>query len=235
VAAVLGAAALLVVLVTWAASIGPDQVVSGGRVEREVRPDPIATATQTVDPGDPDDEARDRERGDTPGWVGVVALVLEVLTLAVALFLVGRLAHRLRQAWRSRTRRRRKKRVEEVEFDVLDSAVRISEAIEEDAAEQRALLVEELEPRNAIVAAWHRFEVQAARAGVVRRPWQTTGEFVLGVLDLVDADRGAVSRLADLYREARFSDHPITDDHRRDALEALDTVHRSLRIGVGAS
>ena len=38
VVAVLGAAGLLLVLVTWAASIGPDRVVSGGHVE-QVRPD----------------------------------------------------------------------------------------------------------------------------------------------------------------------------------------------------
>jgi len=100
--------------------------------------------------------------------------------------------------------------------------------IEEDAVEQRAELAAEGEPRNAIVACWHRFEQQAVRGGVVRRPWQTTAEFVLGVLDLVSADRGAVTRLADLYREARFSDHPMTDEHRRAALEALDAIHLSL-------
>ena len=65
------------------------------------------------------------------------------------------------------------------------------------------------------------------RAGVERRPWQTTAEFVLGVLDLVGADRGAVARLADLYREARFSDHPMTDEHRREALDALDADPRA--------
>ena len=50
------------------------------------------------------------------------------------------------------------------------------------------------------------------------------------MLDLVGADPGAVTELADLYREARFSDHPMTDDHRQAALEALDTIHRSLGL-----
>ncbi len=80
---------------------------------------------------------------------------------------------------------------------------------------------------------WHRFEVQAVRAGVGQRPWQTTGEFVLDVLEEVGADRGSVARLADLYREARFSDHPMTEAHRAAALEALDGIHGSLRPGVG--
>jgi len=39
-----------------------------------------------------------------------------------------------------------------------------------------------------------------------------------------------VSRLADLYREARFSDHSMTDAHRRQALEALDAIHQSVRL-----
>ena len=49
------------------------------------------------------------------------------------------------------------------------------------------------------------------------------------MLDLVGADHGAVGQLADLYREARFSDHPMTEDHRQEALAALDTIHGSLR------
>ena len=147
----------------------------------------------------------------------------------MVLFLVGRMLGKLRQLWAARTRRRHQP-IEDVEFEVLGSAARVGNLIEKDAAEQRAALVEEGEPRNAIVACWHRFEQQAVRAGVVRRPWQTTGEFVLEALDLVGADRGAVAALADLYREARFSDHPMTEQHRRTALAALDTIHGSLRM-----
>ena len=116
---------------------------------------------------------------------------------------------------------------EEVDFEVLGSPARVEAAMKEDAAAQRTALAEDGDPRNAIVACWHRFEEQAVRAGAVRREWQTTGEFVLEALEHVGADRGAVARLADLYREARFSDHPLTEDHRRAALEALDAVHRS--------
>jgi hypothetical protein len=227
VVAVLGAAGLLLVLVTWSASIGPDRVVSGGHVER-IRPDEPSLATATDDPEkDPVEEARKQERGEPPAWVAAVAFVLELLTVCVVAFLALRLLRKLHGLWKGRTRRRRSP-PEAVEFEVLGTAAHVTEVIEEDAAEQRAELAEEGEPRNAIVACWHRFEQQAVRGGVERRPWQTTAEFVLGVLDLVAADRGAVARLADLYREARFSDHPMTDEHRRAALEALDTIHHSL-------
>ena len=148
----------------------------------------------------------------------------------MVLFLVGRLLRKLRQhVAAALARRRRRRRPEDVEFEVLDSAAQVTEVMSEDAEEQRTLLAIEGEPRNAIVECWHRFEQQAVRAGVERRPWQTTAEFVLGVLDLVGADRGAVAGLADLYREARFSDHPMTDEHRRQALDALDVIHASLR------
>jgi uncharacterized protein DUF4129 len=228
VVAVLGAAGLLLVLVTWAASIGPDRVVSGGHVER-IRPDePTDTSSAVGDEKDPVQEALEEKRGEPPGWVGAVAFALEILTVGVLLFLVGRLLRKLRQLWLARTRRRRR-RPEDVEFEVLGSQVRVTEVMAEDAEEQRALLAVGGEPRNAIVECWHRFEEQAVRAGVQRKPWQTTAEFVLGVLDLVDAERGAVAGLADLYREARFSDHPMTDEHRQRALDALDSIHRSLR------
>jgi hypothetical protein len=228
VVAVLGAAGLLLVLVTWAASIGPDRVVSGGHIER-IRPDEPSFSTETANPKDPIQEAREQKRGDPPGWLAAIAFAVEILTVGVLLFLVGRLLRKLRQAWRGRSRRRRPRRPEDVEFEVLGSAAQVTEVMSEDAEEQRTLLAIGGEPRNAIVECWDRFEQQAVRAGVERRPWQTTAEFVLEVLDLVGADRGAVAGLADLYREARFSDHPMTDEPRRRALGALDVIHDSLR------
>jgi hypothetical protein len=52
------------------------------------------------------------------------------------------------------------------------------------------------------------------------------------VLDLVDAHEPAVSRLGALYREARFSEHDLTEADRQAAVEALDAIHRT--IGVRA-
>ena len=231
VVAVLGAAGLLLVLVTWAASIGPDRVVSGGHVER-IRPDEPSFSNNTAKPKDPLAEAREQKRGEPPGWLAGIAFAVEILTVGVLLFLMGRLLRKLRELWRARTPRGRRGRAEDVQFEVLGSAAQVTEVMSEDADEQRTLLAIGGEPRNAIVECWDRFEQQAVRAGVERRPWQTTAEFVLEVLDLVGADRGAVAGLADLYREARFSDHPMTDEHRRRALGALDVIHDSLRQRV---
>jgi Domain of unknown function (DUF4129) len=88
-------------------------------------------------------------------------------------------------------------------------------------------------PRNAIVACWDRFEEQAERAGLARRPWETSSEFTIRLLDLVSADGGSVARLERLYHEARFSEHPIGEEQRAEAVEALEAVHRSLPVRVG--
>ena len=101
-----------------------------------------------------------------------------------------------------------------MEFTTLDEPARLVEAITGDAAEQDGLL-RDGDPRNAIVAAWLRFEAQGDSVGLGRRSWETSSEYAIRILDLVSADSGAVNRLAGLYREARFSDHPITEVHRQ--------------------
>jgi hypothetical protein len=65
---------------------------------------------------------------------------------------------------------------------------------------------------------------------VPRRASETSSEYVLRILDLADADTAPVTRLAELYREARFSDHGITEDHRIEALTALAAIQRSLGV-----
>ena len=102
---VLGAAALLLVLVTWAASIGPGQVISAGDVERVQEPESTVPA-QPVSPSgqvEGGDEQGTNHPDSTAGS-GVVALVLEGLALALLLYVGVRLSRRLRQAWRQPTR-----------------------------------------------------------------------------------------------------------------------------------
>jgi hypothetical protein len=82
------------------------------------------------------------------------------------------------------------------------------------------------------VACWDRFEEHAERAHVARRPWETSSEFTLRLLDRVSADPVAVARLEGLYREARFSGHEIDEPRRQAAVEALDAIHASLGVGA---
>ena len=82
-------------------------------------------------------------------------------------------------------------------------------------------------PRNAIVAAWVQLEEYAAGHGLPRDPADTPAEFVSRALAVYDLDEAAIERLADLYREARFSTHPMAERHRDEARACLEQLTRS--------
>jgi len=250
-AVTVAATSVFMVLVAWATLIGPDQVFTGPGP----RPAPLSTRTESCIPlpvetnADgtttvvfPDDlTERDYcdpppasvadyrkliEKHPPPAWIRVlVTLVLGGLLLffaAGALWIVVAAARALlsRRGAEVRTA---------VGFSALDEPSRVADQMSRDADAQESVL-REGDPRNAIVAAWHRFEVQGERAGVARQPSETSSEYALRILDLASADSGAVNHLARLYREARFSTHPITEEHRSAALAALDGIRRSLVV-----
>jgi hypothetical protein len=230
VAAVVTAALLVVVLGAWAASIGPSEVLTGAG------PSPVGTPTVEDTPRNDGQlqTGEEREKHDTPGWVRTAALLVDVVAAVLVGYLLLRYVGQPLVSWglarRRRSRRGRRATPDEPEFAVLQPAQAVAHEMQRDADQQRRELLEAGSPRNAVVACWHRFEVQAAVAGVARHPWETSSEYTMRVFDLVDAHQPAVSRLATLYREARFSEHELTEDHRREALEALDTIHRTVGI-----
>jgi hypothetical protein len=243
------ATSLFMVLVAWATLLGPDEVFTGpGRVTAPTTTDrciplPVTTAADgSIDVEIPDDfgkrpycepppEFGGEGSGDItekapPQWVGVLTGLILMAAAAVGLaVLVWLGAMFLREI---RLRRSQDERAE-IGFTVLDEQARVAQQVAADADEQETLL-REGDPRNAIVAAWHRFEVQGERAGVARRASETSSEYGLRILDLAEADNGSVNRLAELYREARFSDHPVTEEHRERALAALADIRRSLGV-----
>jgi hypothetical protein len=83
-------------------------------------------------------------------------------------------------------------------------------------------------PRNAIVAAWVALEGAAGAAGLPRHPAETSTEYVTRVLRVWDVDPRSLAELAALFREARFSTHPLTEAHRQRAITALATIRSDL-------
>jgi hypothetical protein len=231
VAAVVAAAALVVVLVAWASTSGPNGVLNGDGFHPAGPPsdEPTVTASDEAGraAGGPQEVAHHE-------WVRDVAVLLQVLITLLALYLVLRYLALPFLLWlRARISARRRYRDEELraeEFTVLAPPEAVAREMVADAAAQRELLVGTAAPGNAVVACWQRFETQAAAAGVGRHPWETSSEYTMRVLDLVDADQPAVSRLGALYREARFSEHDLTERHRAEALAALDEIHRTIGI-----
>jgi hypothetical protein len=178
----------------------------------------------TIEPGPPvDNEAVEYDPIQTPRVVEVIlrALIYGGVAVAVVLLLLNVWRHRPQPQWRRLRRRRRRS----VQFEVLDD---VAAVINADADAQRAAL-QRGSPRNAIVECWLRLEAAVVAAGVPRDPADTSTELTVRVLATHHVDPVAIARLAALYREARFSDHPMGEDARRAAIDALDDVHEGLR------
>lgn len=235
VVSVVAGALLVVVLAAWASSIGPSEVLRGDGPSSAATPTATATASESASP---DREAVEpSEPRGTPPWIRAFALLVNLAVVAGLVLVATRFGVvPLVRSTRRRREARRRRVPERLEFEVLEPSEAVAHAMLADAEDQRRLLAEDGSPRNAVVACWDRFETQAAAAGLARAPWETSAEYTMRVLDLVDADQPAVTRLGELYREARFSTHPVTEEHRREALEALDVIHRTLLrpSGVGA-
>jgi ABC-type multidrug transport system fused ATPase/permease subunit len=224
---------LAVVLISWTATIGPSGVLTGDGPEQHLGVTPTVSEPSSFDTrGMTSEEDLVRQAPEGNPVVSVIVLLL-VLGLAVVLLFLGNAAYR---AWREDREARRRARIEEleVEFDVLDAPADVVQAlardVQDDAAAQERLLTEGT-PRNAVVACWHRFEQLAGARGLRRRSWETSSEFTIRVLDLVGVDSHAVTGFAELYREARFSEHEVGEGHRARALEVLRRIHADLGAG----
>jgi hypothetical protein len=160
---------------------------------------------------------------ELPAFVEVIARIFFYGCLAVFAIIV------LTVAWRHRPNLRvhRPRRPAAVEFEALDD---VASAIAADADGQRSAL-QRGAPRNAIVECWLRLEAAVVDAGVPRYPSDTSAEFTQRALATVSVDPAAIADLAALYREARFSSHPMDEDSRRAAIGALEAVHDGLRSG----
>jgi hypothetical protein len=218
---------LMLVLVMFAARVGPQRIIHGPLIDPKVAP---VSFSFSPPPGAPITAPGRNGLMHTNGVLQAIGWVIKLLLAACILWLLYRGVKRLWEAWTDRERRV-DRRPRHVDFDVLEDPEELADEIRDDFDAQLALLLDG-HARNAIVACWDRFEEQAERAGVARQEWETSSEFTIRILDLVSADGSAVSRLERLYHEARFSDHPIGEDHRRDAVEALEAIHLSLRPKV---
>lgn len=99
----------------------------------------------------------------------------------------------------------------------------LSEALDEVARSIRSGT-----PRNAIVAAWVRLEQAVEGDHFPHRPEETPSELVERALASYHLDAAAIRRLAALYREARFSRHPLTEQHRQEAASCLEALLATL-------
>ena len=234
VAAIVVAALMGMLMVTWAATIGPSAVLEGDGPSFIAEPSPTTPSIATADPAG--DRARAKAAEDSDGSA-VGNFVVNALTVVFIVGVVGLLAALAFVGYRGVRDAVRERRGEDdpeaTAFDVIGTPDRLARALAEDAGRQRALLAEGT-PRNGIVHCWHRLEELAGEAGLGRKGWETPAEFALRLLTTVEADEDAAYRLTLLYREARFSHHELDESARDEALEALATIHLGLADRTGS-
>jgi hypothetical protein len=216
--------------VVLAARSGPSGVIHGTPHDPLFEPPKPTVSSQAQQHGGPNSTTSLPHGGSSLPDAAVIGAVIRYALLGYLLLLIFRGLRWLVDDLMSR--RRREPRPQEIDFDVLEDPQPLVEEMRRDAGDQFELLLGGT-PRNAIVASWDRFEEQAERVGAARKPWETSSEFTLRLLDALSADPSAVSRLAGLYREARFSRHEITEDNRQAAVEALHLIHASIGIHAG--
>ena len=224
------AVGVMLLMVMFAARSGPKRIFTGPLHDPDFGG---VTPSISVPPRPGRNGIPRKEDFQSTPFFEAIGWAVRALALVCVLWLLYLGCRALMRYLAERTPRAKPQRPDHVDFDVLDDPEPLIEEMREDADEQFELLLGG-HPRNAIVACWDRFEEQAERVHAARRPWETSSEFTLRLLDAVSADVDAVSRLEALYREARFSEHEIDESHRQAAVEALRAIHASLGIGAGA-
>lgn len=158
---------------------------------------------------------------EMPAWVQVVweALFYTVLTLFV-LFLLRALFRMLNKV-ELPTPGRDDADWERVKVD------RLAEAVESGLA-----AVDSGTATDGVVACWVALEGAAASAGVGRQDSETPAEFTVRVLGVGGVSEPELLRLAQLYREARYSTHGSSEDARTQARAALVRLRDELAAAI---
>jgi hypothetical protein len=87
--------------------------------------------------------------------------------------------------------------------------------------------------RAAIIAAYLAMERQLVASGSTRHASDTPTDFLMRAMSASRVSRGSATRLTELFREARFSTHPMPPTARADAARALARVGDDLSAPHG--
>lgn len=210
-------AAVALLLVLWGSGSGT-RVLSTptGQASPEAgTPNPVDVAVVTVSPVD--GELADRA-APALDWL-MVALAIIVLIIVVKF-----LQWLLRRDWEQSQAPE--------EDDRSDDLDLLLQATSEMA---RGTALAEGEPRNVVVRSWVALEDAASASGLARDPAETAAEFTRRFLGTWQVDEATTHELGELYREARFSRHPVPTSTSERAVFLVGRIHEQLRAARAQS
>jgi hypothetical protein len=162
-----------------------------------------------VIPRDPSDFDPDAYQAEF-AWIPVL-VILGLIAACIAAFTIA--SRRRRQA---------------LAAEDATVAEQLADVLDETLDDLRA----EPDPRRAVIAAYARLERSFAAAGVPRRAEETAVEYVPRALDGLEVDPGAVRTLTGLFTRAKFSQHPVDEGMKLEAISALERIRDDLRAAA---
>jgi hypothetical protein len=161
--------------------------------------------------------------------VGGLVLLVATVVAVVVLWRVGRLVTRIvRLRFGASGGRRATEAYDPGEESADDAETTLRRRVREELTALSADLDAWPDPREAVIACYVRMERALAEAGSPRHPTESPLELVRRVLSEQHVPEPDVRRLTDLFTEARFSGHAVTDEMRSAARRSLAAVADSL-------
>ena len=86
----------------------------------------------------------------------------------------------------------------------------------------------ESDPRRAVIRAYAAMETTLVRHKLGRRPFEAPGEYLSRVFSTLRLSRRPAERLTELFERARFSEHAIGSEMKRESIAALGELRSEL-------
>ncbi len=222
-ALVLGVAA--VVLVVFASAGGSVQPMSESTRTAAPRTPPTISVTQSVpeQTAAPTPSPKEVKPIEFPDWLKALWMALVYAAGVLLVLFLLRLVYRVL----------RKVELPQAEDGDTDwERVKVDRLAE--AVESGLSAMDSGTATDAVIACWVALEEAAASAGVAREPSETPAEFTVRVLGVGGISEPQLLRLAQLYREARYSTHGSSEEARTEARTALLRLRDELAAAVAA-
>jgi hypothetical protein len=186
-------------------------------VRNRVRPGSTPDVTQ---PDDKSDAASTEDTGSGSSAFGTIFLIVLIVGAAVGVaFAIRALV---------RTQRAAKPEPLPPPFAPQGPAID-TEAAADSLAESGRILVDDPDPRRAIVAAYGALLEGLEAAGAGRRPFEAPEEHLQRSLRELQITPEALAEVTRLFLVAKFSTHPLGEADRQQARRALGEAERHLR------